>query len=107
MVRFTLSGIIFPGIHAFIVCKTVVLSRLVLFRLLDFLSKSFLLRLHTLFRLPFPARTMPRLPDAGIPRLIGSIAATCKGIMRSCMELCICFFTVGGILFSLPFLFCH
>jgi hypothetical protein len=27
--------------------------------------------------------------------------------MRSCMELCICFFTVGGILFSLPFLFCH
>ena len=53
MVRFTLSGIAAPGIHAFILCKRAVFSHLALFGLLDFLSKSFLLCQHTLFRLPF------------------------------------------------------
>ncbi len=107
MVRFTLSGIAAPRIHALILCKRAVFSRLALFGLLDFLSKSFLLCLHTLFRLPFAARTTPRLPCAGIPRLIGSIAAARKSIVSSLMKLRICFFTVDGILFFLPFLFCH
>ena len=107
MVRFTLSGITAPGIHAFIPCKCAALSRLALFGLLDFLSKSFLMRLHTLFCLLFPACAPPRPPGARIPRLIGSAAAARKSISGTLLELCICFFTVDGILFFLSFLFCH
>ena len=103
-----LAEIVLPGKSIISLDKTkfFFLSQLCI-GLLDFLSKSFLMRLHTLFRPPFPGCTMPRLPGIGIPRLIGSIAAVCKSTASFLTELCISFFTAGAILFFLLFLFCH
>ena len=73
-----LPGIFLLEIHAFILCKSAVFPRLALFGLLDFLSKSFLMRPYSLFCMLFPVHALPILPGIGISRLIGSTAAARK-----------------------------